>query len=121
MEPVVGYNLSAARLHRDDSPSEQGALAYTRGLHIHMARNGHGPESASGRKILTHELTHVVQQHEGRVRRPSSAKSSETSMVEHSGLEGEANRAALSGSPAGFGRETGRWFEFDIGIKFFIH
>lgn len=47
--------------------SELGALAYTQGTDIHFAPNAYDPHSSSGKSLIGHELTHVVQQSQGRV------------------------------------------------------
>jgi hypothetical protein len=58
--------LSDVRLHRDDAAAELteavGAQAVTVGDHVYLSPQAPGPESAAGRRLLVHELTHVVQQ-----------------------------------------------------------
>ncbi|MCU0288587.1 MAG: DUF4157 domain-containing protein [Acidobacteria bacterium] len=45
-----------------------GALAYTQGNEIHFAPGRYNPHTGTGQRLLGHELAHVVQQSEGRVR-----------------------------------------------------
>lgn len=66
MEPRFGRDFSDVRIHRDAlaarSAERMQAAAYTVGRDIAFAPNRFSPESASGRHLLAHELTHVVQQ-----------------------------------------------------------
>ena len=43
------------------------ALAYTQGTDIHFAPGQFEPDTSAGQQLLGHELTHVIQQAEGRV------------------------------------------------------
>lgn len=66
-EPRFRHDFSKVRIHADARASESArsvnALAYTVGPRIAFAAGQYQPRSASGRKLLAHELTHVVQQH----------------------------------------------------------
>ncbi len=69
MESSFNNDFSHVRVHANSSKApEVGALAYTQGSDIHFAPGQYSPDSSSGRQLLGHELTHVVQQGEGRVR-----------------------------------------------------
>jgi hypothetical protein len=63
---VPGFDFSAVRVHTDSRAAESardvGALAYTVGNHIVFNTNEYAPDTNVGRKLLAHELTHVVQQ-----------------------------------------------------------
>ena len=65
-EPRFGFDFSAVRVHRDTgaaaSARSLGARAYTMGRHVVLGRGEYRPESPSGRHLLAHELTHVMQQ-----------------------------------------------------------
>lgn len=68
MENAFGTDFSAVRVHPDSSKApEVGALAYTQGTDIHFAPGQFKPDTSAGQQLLGHELTHVVQQAEGRV------------------------------------------------------
>lgn len=68
MEDSFGTDFSSVRVHPESSKApEVGALAYTQGTDIHFAPGQFKPDTAAGRELLGHELTHVVQQSEGRV------------------------------------------------------
>ena len=66
MEPRFGHHFGDVRVHTDadaaKSTREVGARAYTVGNHIAFAPSEFVPHSAGGRLLLSHELTHVVQQ-----------------------------------------------------------
>ena len=69
MEPRFRYNFANVRVHADpDSASsarELAANAYTVGPHIVFAANRFVPGTQAGRRLLAHELAHVVQQAHG--------------------------------------------------------
>jgi hypothetical protein len=64
-EPRFGRDLSDVRVHADDraaaSARAVGAVAYTVGSHIVFEAGSLAPGTAEGRRLLAHELTHVVQ------------------------------------------------------------
>jgi hypothetical protein len=66
MEPRFGHDFGHVRVHADtaaaDSARAVHALAYTVGHHVVMGAGRYLPHSNPGRKLLAHELTHVVQQ-----------------------------------------------------------
>jgi hypothetical protein len=68
-EPRFGQNFSRVRVHTDDRSSGSarsiGALAYTVGSDIVFASGRYAPGTDSGRSLLAHELTHVMQQSQG--------------------------------------------------------
>lgn len=69
MESSFNTDFSDVRVHTDSGKATQvGALAYTQGSDIHFAPGQFSPDSGSGRQLLGHELAHVVQQRQGRVR-----------------------------------------------------
>jgi hypothetical protein len=62
-ESRFGFDFGSVRIHAD-SPSARdvSARAYTVGSHIAFAPGELAPGTASGDRLLAHELTHVVQQ-----------------------------------------------------------
>ncbi|MEK6337406.1 MAG: DUF4157 domain-containing protein [Acidobacteriota bacterium] len=66
MERRFGYDLSAVRVHSDTSAAQSArdvsARAYTVGHDIVFGAGQFSPDSFAGRRLLAHELTHVVQQ-----------------------------------------------------------
>lgn len=77
-EPRIGYDFSGVRLHTDLKAAESAhainARAYTRGCDIVFGSGEYNPESYSGRKILAHELIHVVQQISPKRQKPDSGE-----------------------------------------------
>src|SRR5208282_77734 len=110
MEGAFGHDFSSIRVHEGEHPRAIGAIAYTQGDHIHFSRGTYRPDSISGRKILGHELTHVVQQRSGRVAMP---RGSGAPVIADARLESEADRLgarAATGVSAvsGSGNEVAR-------------
>lgn len=70
MESRFGHDFSQVRVHTDTQASESAkavnALAYTVGPNIVFQSGQYAPETAAGKRLLAHELTHVVQQSTGR-------------------------------------------------------
>ncbi|MBE3565043.1 MAG: DUF4157 domain-containing protein [Thermogemmatispora sp.] len=68
MEPRFGHDFSQVRIHADEQAAEEAralnARAYTVGQEIFFGQGEYAPQSAAGRWLLAHELTHVVQQSE---------------------------------------------------------
>lgn len=68
MEDHFNTGFSNIRVHAGSTKaSELNALAYTQGSEIHFAPGHYQPDTAQGKQLLGHELTHVVQQRQGRV------------------------------------------------------
>ncbi|MCR8557640.1 DUF4157 domain-containing protein [Mucilaginibacter sp. BJC16-A38] len=65
-EPRFGHDFSNVKIHTDSvaakSAQSINALAYTTGNNIIFNSGQYSPESDSGKKLMAHELTHVVQQ-----------------------------------------------------------
>lgn len=66
MEPRFGHDLGRVRLHADGrataSAAALGATAYTVGSDIVFGADAASPDTTAGRRLLAHELVHVVQQ-----------------------------------------------------------
>ena len=65
-EPRLGHDFSRVRVHTDSvagqSARDMDAYAYTVGSHIVFGAGRFSPESREGRRLIAHELTHVIQQ-----------------------------------------------------------
>jgi len=65
-EPRFGRDFSDVRLHTDSAAADTArsirARAFTLGNNVVMGSGEYHPNSQSGRRLLGHELTHVVQQ-----------------------------------------------------------
>jgi hypothetical protein len=66
MEPRFGHDFSRVRVHTDAHAAESAravnAYAYTVGQDVVFGTGQYVPGTSEGRKLLAHELTHVVQQ-----------------------------------------------------------
>jgi hypothetical protein len=68
MENSFGQDFSGVSIHKDSvSAKDINAKAYTQGTDIHFAPGEYNPNSKEGQELLGHELTHVVQQGQGKV------------------------------------------------------
>lgn len=101
METGFGHDFSGVRVHTDSvahaSASAVHALAYASGQHLVFANGQYAPGTSSGRRLIAHELAHVVQQRH-LTDQPAAIGDAA------SALEQQADRAAervLSGRPAG--------------------
>jgi hypothetical protein len=72
MESAFGADLGEVRVHTSAEAGslagELGARAFTTGKDIFFGESAHEPRSEAGRRLLAHELTHVVQQSHGEIR-----------------------------------------------------
>ena len=70
MESRFGYDFSQVRLHTGPGAARSADLlaarAYTVGQDVVLGEGQYRPGTPEGRQLLAHELTHVVQQSEGR-------------------------------------------------------
>ena len=66
MEDKMGANFEDVKVHNDDKSAQLnkdiGAQAFTHGKDVYFNQGKYSPESTDGKKLLAHELTHVVQQ-----------------------------------------------------------
>ena len=101
MEPRFGHDLSRVRLHTDGRASQSAravsARAFTVGRDIEFGTGEYTPETAVGRRLLAHELTHVVQQH-GREFRTAQARGD--GIYGNSVSEPDAKRIGVAGTHA---------------------
>ena len=65
-EPRFGHDFSQVRVHTDARAAEMAkavnARAYTTGRNVVFGAGQYAPRTVAGKKLLAHELTHVVQQ-----------------------------------------------------------
>ena len=99
MESISGMSLSDVKVHRNSNkPAQLQAHAYAQGTDIHL---GPGQE-----KHLPHELGHVVQQKEGRVK-PTVQLKGKININDDSGLEKEADVLGQKANSVGKTTEKG--------------
>lgn len=78
MEPRFGQDFSHVRVHTDEKAADSAravdSLAYTVGRDIVFAAGQYRPATAEGRRLVGHELTHIVQQGRSGTTNLSSAR-----------------------------------------------
>jgi hypothetical protein len=93
-ERRLGRDFSDVRIHADDRAAESArainAHAYTSGPHIVFGAGQYATHSERGRRLLAHELTHVVQQ------RAHSSAAGIAARDDAAEQEAERNEARLS-------------------------
>ncbi len=90
MERAFDADFSNVKLHPNSPKADKlGVLAVTQGHDIHFSPGKLQLQSQRGQALLGHELTHVVQQRQGRVRITGQAKGHPTN--EDTALEREAD------------------------------
>ncbi len=76
MEPRFGADFSGVCIHTDSKAVQMSrelkAQAFTHGQDIYMGAEKYDPNSDAGKRLLAHELTHVVQQSGGAVQGAAS-------------------------------------------------
>ena len=91
MEAAFGADFSGVRVHVGPQAARIGAVAFTMGDDLYFAPGKFQPESAQGQQLIGHELAHVIQQRQGRVRSPGSG----IAVVQDRALEAEADRLGM--------------------------
>ncbi|HHG84320.1 MAG TPA: DUF4157 domain-containing protein, partial [Bacteroidetes bacterium] len=90
MESSLGADFSGVKVHTNSSQAGKlGALAFAQGNDIHFAPGQFNPGSESGKNLIGHELAHVVQQREGRVK--ATGKEGGVAVNTNKSLEAEAD------------------------------
>jgi hypothetical protein len=97
MEEKLGHDFENVRVHTDHYSNkfsrELGTQAFARGSDLYFAPGFYQPHTNRGKKIIAHELTHVVQQSLGRF---PFAKNNQQQNANKTRLEDEANKVASS-------------------------
>lgn len=117
-EPRFGYDFSGVRIHTGGDAARSAdhinALAYTTGNNIVFNNGQYQPGSESGKRLLAHELTHVVQQGggAGAIQRQTATRLGPNLVeVEH---EGERYRVTRILESRGRGRGSSGSIDADI-------
>ena len=110
-EARFGHDFSHVRLHTDAAGARMAASfnakALTVGSHVVFGRGQFRPETSSGRHLLAHELTHVVQQRAGnpglqrKANEPTPPSSGDVLMQIVDWSNSEAARWTLKHMPGG--------------------
>src|SRR5713226_3735553 len=97
MESRFSHDFSGVRVHSDTQSASSAkaidALAYTVGNNIVFGKGQYAPETNRGKKILAHELIHVLQQ--GAPQQGVRASSLNIGMNDENNLEEEAHRGSI--------------------------
>jgi hypothetical protein len=91
MEAALGADFSAVRVHVGPQAERIGAVAFTLGNDLYFAPGRFQPDTIQGKQLLGHELAHVIQQRQGRVR----ASGGGVAVVQDRVLEAEADRLGM--------------------------
>jgi hypothetical protein len=89
MDAAFNFDFSQVRVHEGPQAPAMGATAYTEGTDLHFAPGEYQPGSPRGQELIGHELSHVVQQSEGRVQATKQFKG--VGLNDDAGLEAEAD------------------------------
>jgi len=100
-EPRLGHDLSGVRVHADEpaarSARDVNALAYTVGQDVVFAAGHYRPGDSEGRRLIAHELIHVVQQSQGGAA-PAQEQALETEAEAAADVVGAGGRVSIAGS-----------------------
>ncbi len=117
MDTTFGHDFSRVRVHHDAQAAASAAYyaadAYTLGSHIVFGANQYRPDTESGRRLLAHELTHVVQAHHGSgsttgISSPSDASEREASGIAATLGRTDGDRVGVSAAPSAIVQRQGR-------------
>lgn len=89
-ETFFSTDLSDVRIHEGPEAPALGTLAFTTNSQVFFAPGCYRPDLAPGRRLIAHELTHVLQQREGRAQQPGNG----VRFLDDPELEAEAERVA---------------------------
>ena len=102
MGKSFGHDFSQTRVHTDAKSAKMasgmGAKAFATGNSVAFAPGQYNPKSASGKELLAHELTHVVQQ-SGGVQAKSEGPASGESALEAAGRHWSCQAYRFIGGP----------------------
>lgn len=90
-EPRFGHDFSKVRIHTGSKAAESAravnALAYTVGQDIVFQENRYTAESIEGKRLLAHELVHILQQNGGGTRLRRSTNGGESTGIQVKSLD----------------------------------
>ncbi len=117
MEPRFGRDLGHVRVHTGplaaESAASVDALAYTVAQHVVFGPGQYSPETTRGRRLLSHELAHVVQQSgdSSSLQRTCGESDIATKVGARGGCTDNFDKTFLAGLPL---------FKFNIGCDEFV-
>nr|WP_277881636.1 GNAT family N-acetyltransferase [Phormidium sp. FACHB-592] len=102
MESAFNASFANVKIHEGNHVGAVGAIAYTQGNDVHFAPGQFNPDTRSGKALIGHELAHVLQQRQGRVKPTTQVNG--LPVNDQSNLEQEADtlgqKAAQMKTPA---------------------
>jgi hypothetical protein len=105
MEARFGHDFSGVRVHADpraaQSAEDMNARAYTSGQNVVFGPGQLAPETHEGRRLLAHELTHVVQQEGGHGSLSSTAATEAEARRNGETIQSGQTAQVASSAPAG--------------------
>jgi hypothetical protein len=106
MERSFGADFSGVRVHHDAAADALSrplqARAFTTGQDIFFSRGAYQPGTSTGRELIAHELTHVVQQNGAAVQKKLQAKMSISQPGDASELEADHMARLVMRQESGF-------------------
>jgi hypothetical protein len=126
-ETSFGHDFSRVRVHTGTAAAQSAldadADAYTVGQHIVFGARRFVPETREGRRLLSHELTHVVQQAAGGSAPPGAAEEQDAHSAARALEAGRRPRVraksaiGLAAQPRGLKGEQGVLTERNAGVR----
>jgi len=105
MEPRIGADFGSVRVHTDGEAvqmnQELSAHAFTHGSDIYFGAGKYNPSSSDGKRLLAHELTHVVQQTGGQLQRQAGDDKAKPTKEEEDKKRFEEIKKILDTIPTG--------------------
>lgn len=99
MESTMGADFSDVKIQTNSQKaSDMGAHAFAQGNEVHFAQGKFDPSSKTGQSLIGHELAHVQQQREGRVK--PDVMLGETPVNTSNALESEADSLGAKAADA---------------------
>lgn len=111
--PKFGHDFSKVRVHRDAATASLAgrlnATAFTVGSHVFFNSGVYQPRTETGRRLLAHELAHVVQQERGLVSRHVQRASISYRQVTWADFKGSAPTGTTFSAETSSGFLTPGW------------
>jgi hypothetical protein len=111
MEPRFGADFSDVRIHTDTSAVQMNkdvnAQAFTTGKDIYFGSGNYNTDTSRGKRLLAHELTHVVQQGSA-VQRKKLVNQSSPEVIQRAGSSRSFLGGLVSNLTSGVRNVTGR-------------
>jgi hypothetical protein len=115
MEPRFSHDFSGVRVHTDAKAAESArsvnAFAYTVGRDLVFGTGQYAPGTMAGKRLLAHELTHVVQQSRGGLTpelNPEAVHERDASAIASAIASGRDRVSVQNATGVGLACETGK-------------